>query len=154
MYNEKFIEQCMPHLVELANKYANNYYLCEDLLSEGQLYLLEYLKNKQEYSCNEDFYQSLDKKLNYIVNGCPKNLDYYEQHYKLSNEKLYDLIKKNLSPTEHKIIIEYYGFDGSCKSIKELSIKYNVSERDIIDVRCSAEDKIKKCFSKCGIKNI
>lgn len=152
MYDEKFIEQCMPQLVELAKKYANHSHDCEDLLSEGQLYLLEYLKNKQEYNCDTtEFYQSLDEKLNYIVNGYPKTIDYYEQLYKISNERLYDLIKKNLSPTEHKIIIEYYGFCGKCKSTDELSKEYKVPKCDIIDIKCNAEDKIKKCFIKCGI---
>ncbi|MBQ8218246.1 MAG: hypothetical protein IJZ79_02980 [Bacilli bacterium] len=157
MYDENIIINLMPKLKKLAAKYANEQHDEDELLSEGQLYLLEYLANKQNAENREQLshkaYVSVNNRLKTFtskpiedtvaLNDCVIVISHYMS---CDSEKLIALIKDILSDKEFNIIMDYYGMYSNGKTCEEIAKEFGLSGSRISEIRRHAEYKIRHNF--------
>lgn len=163
MYDEAFITQFMPKLKYLAEKYTNENYDENDLLSEGQIYLLEYLSSKQQnlnkHNLSKLVYDSVDRRLKTFVNRkvddntepLTENIVEITLNRVLKVEELIQLLKDTLTDREYTIITLYYGIVSDEKTIKDIAKMYKVTQERIKQIKVRAEKKIKTKLGENGI---
>lgn len=156
MYDEQLIKNFMPKLQHLASKYANDTYDEDELLSEGQIYLLEYLANKQNCTdkdlCNKAYASVNNRLKTFTTKNIPDKIALNECEISISlspicdSDKLIQLLENILTDKEFIIITEYYGILSNQKTCNEIAKYFGVSGSRISEIRRRAEYKIRREF--------
>ena len=158
MFDEKFIEEFMPSLMTLVKKYANEEHDEDELLSDGQWSMLEYLRSHKDDNKNlkKNLYASLENKLRKISEKHEEEKVSFDSIQfvtvkTIDPEKFIERIKECLNNKEFKILTDYYGVFTNSKTLKEIAKESNASEEHIRWTIKYAENKIRKSFKNCGI---
>ena len=159
MYDDELIIKFMPKLQKMAAQYANDQCDEDELVSEGQLMLLEYLSNRQDIPNNilyNKAYNSVSKrlktfatsKLNNAIDTVSLNdcIIMVSQHYACDPEKLLQLLENILTEREFTIITNYYGIISDEKTCEELTKMFDLSISRISAIKRHAERKLKHYF--------
>ena len=162
MLDSKLIAEYLPTIEGLAKKYENDYHDYDELYSEGQLVLVEYLtKNSNDSRANikgrlwsvinhrlRKLSKEVDEYRDFDVNGDmidlisrdPPNMDFTD---------LYNAIN-SLKEREQDVIKRYYGFDTNKQTLEEIGQTYNISKVRVKTIRQYAEYKIKTYLHSVG----
>lgn len=163
MHNEQFILSYLPIISKLANKYQNKFHDYEELYSEGQLLLLEYLhKNTSNENLKRRVYAYIkgrliklseeNKDVAYILDCKPEDIAVYidslppESHFEL--HKAMDSLKAQ----EKDVVSRYYGFLGNKETLRQIGRRYGVTGSYMGMVKRKAEAKIERKIRKSGVK--
>lgn len=160
MFDEKFIEEFMPSLMTLVKKYANEEYDEDELLSDGQMAMLEYisdtdrLKNK---NLKRNLYGSLDSKLKLTS---AKHEDENKVNIEsvsfivirtYDSDKFIKAIKDCLNKREFDILTSYYGIFTYSKTLEAIAKEKHITRAGVCWIIHESEDKIRQSFEKNGI---
>lgn len=160
MFDEKFIEEFMPSLNTLAKKYANEEHDEDELLSDGQMAMLEYLSNTDRLknkNLKRNLYHSLylklkrasakheDEKVN-IELVSSMDIRTYE------SDNFIDAIKECLSKREFDILTSYYGIFTYRKTSIAIAKENHITSQGVLWIIHTSKDKIRKSFEKNGIR--
>lgn len=156
MYDEKLIMSFMPKLNKLANKYVNLQHDFNDVFSEGQLYMLDYLQTHQNEQINEhNLYCSVDHRLKTFVTNNKKKKDKENVipidaviiidavHNSERIESFLSLIKSFLTEREFDIIAKSFGVYTISETFADIAKEYNLSANRIKQIRDKAIVKIR-----------
>lgn len=159
MFDEKFIEEFMPSLMTLVKKYANEEHDEDELLSDGQLSMLEYLsKHCKSENLKYNLYRHLDNKLKKISeqhNEDQVNVDVDKiiivkvSDYNI--EDVLDIMRDCLSTREFDIVTSFYGIYTTDKTCRQIADEFNMDLERVKWLKKRAEMKIKKACDKSGI---
>ena len=133
MTNNELITKCIPKIQYLADKYANECHSKDELMSDGYLYLLEYLAKFD----NDDLptYTNTYNRLNYQIKlASTKPLD---EHIRLTEKNVYieltvstDTFLKDmqsiLSEKNYNMMTSYYGIYTDRKTYKQIADEYGL----------------------------
>lgn len=159
MYDETFIKEFMPSLMTLVKKYANCEHDEDELLSDGQMAMLDYL-SKEEHCKNKNLkknlYESLNRKLKNISEKHDDNkVEFDSVTFRVIKtydpEKLVEYIKECLTDREFDLLTGYYGIFTHNKTLETLSKECNLTRERVRWIIHSSENKIRKSFEKNGI---
>lgn len=160
MFDEKFIEEFMPSLMSLVKKYANEEHDEDELLSDGQMAMLEYLSNADRLknkNLKHNLYTSLDAKLK---RASAKHEDENKVDFEsisfvtirtYDSDKLIEAIKECLNEREFDILTSYYGIFTYSKTLEALAKEKHIAKERVRWIIHTSEDKIRKSFEKNGI---
>lgn len=159
MFDEKFIQDFMPSLIKIVKKYANDEHDEDELLSDGQLSMLEYLSGHcKSKNLKYNLYRHLDNKLKKISeqhNEDQVNVDVDKLVIvKVSDyniEDVLDIMRDCLSTREFDIITGFYGIYTTDKTCRQIADEFNMDLERVKWLKRRAEMKIKKACDKRGI---
>ena len=159
MFDEKFIQDFMPSLIQIVKKYANDEHDEDELLSDGQLSMLEYLSGHcKSKNLKYNLYRHLDNKLKKISeqrNEDQVNVDVDKLVIvKVSDyniEDVLDIMRDCLSTREFDIITGFYGIYTTDKTCRQIADEFNMDLERVKWLKKRAEMKIKKACDKSGI---
>ena len=159
MFDEKFIQDFMPSLIQIVKKYANDEHDEDELLSDGQLSMLEYLSGHcKSKNLKYNLYRHLDNKLKKISeqhNEDQVNVDVDKliivnvSDYNI--EDVLDIMRDCLSTREFDIITSFYGIYTTDKTCRQIADEFNMDLERVKWLKKRAEMKIKKACDKSGI---
>lgn len=161
MFDVKFIEEYLPTIEGLATKYQNEYHDYDELFSEGQLVLLEYLiKNKDDSRENLKgrLWSVINhrlRKLSEETNNAENIVDLTKISYSniiLDVGSLYEAIS-SLKEREQEVISKYYGLNTNKQTLEEIGEFYGITKCRVKNIRKYAEYKIKQYLHNKGINN-
>ena len=159
MFDEKFIQDFMPSLIQIVKKYANDEHDEDELLSDGQLSMLEYLSGHcKSKNLKYNLYRHLDSKLKKISeqhNEDQVNVDVDKliivnvSDYNI--EDVLDIMRDCLSTREFDIITSFYGIYTTDKTCRQIADEFNMDLERVKWLKKRAEMKIRKACDKSGI---
>lgn len=161
-YDTKAIQSYIPIVKSIAKKYTTNNNEYEELVSEGYVYMLNYINN-HDTIVKSNFYNALDSKIKTYANRVAKNnliitdienVTYTINPILLDKRKINKDIKELLSEREYYVIVNYFGIFGEKQSLVEISKAYNISSERIRVTKVKALNKIKAYLTKLGVNSI
>ena len=164
MYNEQLITSFMPKLIKLAEKHADLQLDFDDILSEGQIYMLDYLQKHQNEQVDEhNLYCSVDHRLKTFVTNKKKKKDEENlipidtvividtAHNSERVESFLSLIKSFLTEREFDIIAKSFGVYTTDATFADIAKEYNLSANRIKQIRDKAIVKIRVELAELNI---
>ena len=164
MYNEQLITSFMPKLIKLAEKHADLQFDFDDVLSEGQIYMLDYLQKHQNEPVDEhNLYCSVDHRLKTFVTNKKKKKDEEDvipidtlividtDHNSEGVESFLSLIKSFLTEREFDIIAKSFGVYTISATFADIAKEYNLSVNRIKQIRDKAIVKIRVELAELNI---
>lgn len=146
---------------KLAKSYANDYHDFNELFSEGQLALVEYL-NKEDGSrpnLTGRLYSVIKHRITSLANTIDDNIDYnvdinsiIQDTSHIDSELLNDALN-SIKDREKDIICKFYGLYTTRCTLSEIANEYHISKSCVKDIRKRGEKGIKQYLSSCGIFN-
>lgn len=161
MFDEKFIEEFMPSLMTLVKKYANEEHDEDELLSDGQMAMLEYLSNADRLknkNLKRNLYHSLDLKLKLASakhedeNKVNIGLVSFMDIRTYDSDKFIEAIKECLNKREFDILTSYYGIFTYSKTLEAIAKEKHMTSQGVHWIIRTSEDKIRKSFEENGIR--
>lgn len=164
MYNEQIIENLLPKISKLAEKHSNEYCDQDELFSEGQLYLVEYLykrrseANKQNIEANA--YKAISHRLKQFAD---KNVKTRSDEESLSDIVTFntipvyrdiefiELLRTILSERELIVIERYYGLNTYKSTFDQIGKDLQCSAETVRLTTRKAEHKIRTYLKKNNI---
>lgn len=158
-FDEKFIEEFMPSLMNLVKKYANEEHDEDELLSDGQMAMLDYLSNKEHCknkNLKKNLYESLNRKLKNISTTHDDNkVEFDEVTFGVIRtydpDKLIDYIKEFLTDREFDLLTSYYGIFTYRKTLETLSKEFKLSREGVRWIIRRSENKVRQAFEENGL---
>ena len=159
MFDEKFIEEFMPSLMSLVKKYANEEHDEDELLSDGQMAMLDYL-SKEEHCKNKHLKKNLYESLNRKLKNISKKHDDTKVDFEsisfvtirtYDSDKFIETIKECLNEREFDLLTGYYGIFTYSKTLEALAKEKHIAKERVRWIIRKSEDKIRKSFEKNGI---
>lgn len=160
MYDQFDVSKYLSTVEKLAKRYANSYHDFDELFSEGQLALVEYL-NKEDGSrpnLTGRLYSVIKNRITSLANIIDDNIDYniditsIQDISHIDSELLNDALN-SIKDRERDIICKFYGLYTTKLTLSEIAEEYHISKSRVKDIRNCGENRMKRYLSSCSIFN-
>lgn len=161
MYDQFDIEKYLSTIRTIAEKYANDYHDADELFSEGQLTLVEYLKKEtgsNRPNLKGRLYSVIKNKIKSLASTVDTHIEYDVDVYDIRkqpnvNINLLNDALNHIKERERDVICKYYGLYSEQMTLEEIAEQYHISKSRVKDIRHSGENRMKKYLNDIGIFN-